>query len=319
MLISVIIPVYNTAKFIKRCVDSVIGQLTDNVELIFIDDSSTDNSLEVLYNMLSGHNNQNIHVLENKINLGSGETRNKGIAYANGEYVIFIDSDDYVSHNYFENLIEATAKHPDIIVFDYSEVTNNGIIKKHINVPNTSLKCVEELLLNKMHNSLCNKLFKKSLFTLQNVNIPKGMSMFEDKSICFKLFYYAKTISYIEHNLYFYDRTRVNSLTNNHRDGDIDASVEVVKTIDDFFRGKVIPESLNKAILANKMHVLGFVGLYRTPKEAFKYTDKFGKLPLSAFINEAKVPLHYKLSAFFANFRMAFFLYVIRKLYFYCK
>ncbi len=319
MLISVIIPVYNTAKFIKRCVDSVIGQLPDSAELIFIDDCSTDNSLEVLYGILSGYNHQNIHVLKNSKNLGSGETRNKGIAYANGEYVIFVDSDDYVDPNYFEYLNEAIATDPDIVVFDYLEVTNNGIINKHINAPNTSIESVEKLLLNKMHNSLCNKLFKKSLFTLHDVTIPTGMSMFEDKAICFKLFYYAKTISYIEHSLYFYDRTRVNSLTNNHRDGDIEASVKVVKAIDDFFVGKAIPESLNKAILANKMHVLGFVGLYRTSKVAFKYADEFGKLPLSTFTNEANIPLHYKLSAFFANYRMTFFLYVIRKLYFYCK
>ncbi len=319
MKISVIIPIYNTAKYIKRCVDSIIKQLPDNAELIFINDCSTDNSVEVLKNCLNNYRGKNIQIIQNQVNLGSGETRNRGIKAARGEYVIFVDSDDYVAPQYFEILLQATNVQPDIIVFDYTELRNSGTTLKRVDIPSTPDECVEYLLLNKMHNSLCNKLFKKSLFTHNDISIPEGMSMFEDKSICFKLFFYAKSISYINKCLYFYDRKRTDSLTNKHRDSDIDASIRVVKIINDFFKDRQPPHSIINAIHANKMHVLGFIGLYCEKSVAYNYAIELGKLPAYTFLIKAKVPLHFKLASFFVNYRLSIFLNLIRKLYIWCK
>ena len=134
MLISVVIPVYNTSSYLARCIDSIFEQDLKDVELIFIDDCSTDNSFEVLNQCLKGRESENLTIVKNPKNLGSGETRNKGISLAKGDYVIFVDSDDYVTSKYFQVLKNAIESRPDIVVFDMTEIWTNKTVLKHVDL-----------------------------------------------------------------------------------------------------------------------------------------------------------------------------------------
>lgn len=319
MLISVVIPVYNTSSYLARCIDSIFEQDLKDVELIFIDDYSTDNSLEVLNQCLKGRVSENLTIVKNPKNLGSGETRNKGISLAKGDYVIFVDSDDYVTSDYFLVLKNAIESRPDIVVFDMTEIWSNKTVLKHVDLPDSPLESVELLLLNKMHNSLCNKMFKRSMFLKHGIRITKGLSMFEDKSICFKLFYYAKSQLYIDKSLYFYDRSRENSLTKVFKESNIQASVIVAKVIDDFFKDKEVSDNIHNAIQANKVHVLGYIGLYCGRTARIKYAKELGKLSFSAFSQKCKMPIHYRIASFAVNYKLYPILFVIRRLYFLCK
>ena len=319
MLISVVIPVYNTSSYLARCIDSIFEQDLKDVELIFIDDCSTDNSFEVLNQCLKGRVSENLTIVKNPKNLGSGETRNKGISLAKGDYVIFVDSDDYVTSDYFLVLKNAIESRPDIVVFDMTEIWSNKTVLKHVDLPDSPLESVELLLLNKMHNSLCNKMFKRSMFLKHDIRITKGLSMFEDKSICFKLFYYAKSQLYIDKSLYFYDRSRENSLTKVFKESNIQASVIVAKVIDDFFKDKEVSDNIHNAIQANKVHVLGYIGLYCSRTTRSKYAKELGKLSFSAFSQKCKMPIHYRIASFAVNYKLYPILFVIRRLYFLCK
>lgn len=319
MLISVVIPVYNTSSYLARCIDSIFEQDLKDVELIFIDDYSTDNSFEVLNQCLKGRESENLTIVKNLKNLGSGETRNKGISLAKGDYVIFVDSDDYVTSDYFQVLKNAIESRPDIVVFDMTEIWSNKTVLKHVDLPDSPLESVELLLLNKMHNSLCNKMFKRSMFLKHDIRITKGLSMFEDKSICFKLFYYAKSQLYIDKSLYFYDRSRENSLTKEFKESNIQASVIVAKVIDDFFKDKEVSDNIHNAIQANKVHVLGYIGLYCVRTTRSKYAKELGKLSFSAFSQKCKMPIHYRIASFAVNYKLYPILFVIRRLYFLCK
>lgn len=319
MLISVVIPIYNTSSYLARCIDSIFEQDLKDVELIFIDDYSTDNSFEVLNQCLKGRVNENLTIVKNPKNLGSGETRNKGISLAKGDYVIFVDSDDYVTSDYFQVLKNAIESRPDIVVFDMTEIWSNKTVLKHVDLPDSPLESVELLLLNKMHNSLCNKMFKRSMFLKHDIRITKGLSMFEDKSICFKLFYYAKSQLYIDKSLYFYDRSRENSLTKVFKESNIQASVIVAKVIDDFFKYKEVSDNIHNAIQANKVHVLGYIGLYCCRTTRSKYAKELGKLSFSAFSQKCKMPIHYRIASFAVNYKLYPILFVIRRLYFLCK
>lgn len=319
MLISVVIPIYNTSTYLARCIDSIFEQDLKDVELIFIDDYSTDNSFEVLNQCLKGRESENLTIVKNPKNLGSGETRNKGISLAQGDYVIFVDSDDYVTSDYFLVLKNAIESRPDIVVFDMTEIWSNKTVLKHVDLPNSPLESVELLLLNKMHNSLCNKMFKRSMFLKHDIRITKGLSMFEDKSICFKLFYYAKSQLYIDKSLYFYDRSRENSLTKVFKESNIQASVIVAKVIDDFFKDKEVSDNIHNAIQANKVHVLGYIGLYCGRITRSKYAKELGKLSFSAFSQKCKMPIHYRIASFAVNYKLYPILFVIRRLYFLCK
>ena len=95
-LLSLIIPVYNSEKYIIKCLNSIIPYMNDNTELIIIDDCSKDDSLKLINNCITKSKNKNITLLKNKSNIGAGLSRNEGLKIAAGKYIGFIDSDDYV-------------------------------------------------------------------------------------------------------------------------------------------------------------------------------------------------------------------------------
>ena len=119
-LISVIIPVYNVEKYLEQCLDSVVNQSYKNLEIICINDYSEDNSLEIL-NCYAKNDNR-IIILNNTKNIGLGYTRNMGLNYANGDFIHFLDADDWIELNTYEicaDTIRKTKKNIDIIKFLY--------------------------------------------------------------------------------------------------------------------------------------------------------------------------------------------------------
>lgn len=102
-LVSVIIPVYNVEEYLEECINSVLNQTYKNLEIILIDDSSTDESFSICLN--KAKKDERITILRNKINKGQSATRNRGIRHANGKYIYFLDSDDYVRDDLFQSII----------------------------------------------------------------------------------------------------------------------------------------------------------------------------------------------------------------------
>ena len=121
MLISIIIPFYNSARYISRCLNSLLCQDLSNVEILCVDDGSTDNSSSIISNMIEQWNmSQHVHLVKLNQNSGVAHARNVGINTAKGDYVIFIDSDDYVSPDYIAVLKDAVIEsEPDALIFNY--------------------------------------------------------------------------------------------------------------------------------------------------------------------------------------------------------
>ena len=132
MLISFIVPVYNVERYLSTCLDSILNQGIDkdDFEIIIVEDCSTDGSLQICKDYSSKY--KNIYLIENDKNIGLGLTRNKGMACARGEYIHFVDSDDYLFPNSIQELLSLDLiKHsPDIIWFEFCSTTN---ISKGIN------------------------------------------------------------------------------------------------------------------------------------------------------------------------------------------
>ena len=127
-LISVIIPVYNMEKYLKRCIDSVINNTYKKLEIICVNDGSTDNSLEILEKYKSQDSRI---VIIDKVNKGLSAARNSGLKIATGEYVAFIDSDDLVHPNFFEFLLKALTEYKaDMSICDFRQVTDNDTLKE---------------------------------------------------------------------------------------------------------------------------------------------------------------------------------------------
>lgn len=220
-LISVIIPVYNAEKYLGRCIECVLAQTYKNIEIYLINDGSTDNSLEVC-NKFS-EKDKRIKVVDKK-NSGVSGTRNSGIEKANGRYLCFIDSDDYIEKDHIEKLVSNIQDGSITFCGYYIDTYNeNGIIaSKNKSFKGGKSDTVKENLADIFHQGflsvIWNKIYDVDLLKKNNVKFDEGISLGED--LLFNLKYLRtgiEKIKYIDMPLYHYTRTDNESLDNKYR------------------------------------------------------------------------------------------------------
>ena len=209
-LISIIIPVYNVEKYLERCIESVISQTYKNLEIILVDDGSTDSSGKLCDEF--AQKDDRIKVIHKK-NGGISDARNVGIEQVTGKYVGFADSDDYLEKDMIETLYNLSVKHDaDISIVSYYEMYNNKLISVRDSGKLEILDRVEairELLIDtKIQSYAWNKLFKRELF--EGLEFPKGRN-FEDIATTLLLFEKSEKVVLLEKPKYYYLR-RDNSI-----------------------------------------------------------------------------------------------------------
>lgn len=134
MKLSIVIPVFNVEKYLKQCIDSILNQNFKDFELILIDDCSTDSSLDIC--KLYKKNNRNINVFHLDKNMGVSFVRNKGIDIAKGEYITFVDSDDFVEQDIYSNsILEMEKNKADLVAFGYNEVHKFNKLRRKQRIP----------------------------------------------------------------------------------------------------------------------------------------------------------------------------------------
>ena len=200
--VSIIVPVYKMEKYIEKCVTSLINQSYKNIEIILIDDGSPDKCPQMCDEY--AEKDCRIRVVHQK-NSGASKAREHGLKIAQGEYISFVDPDDWQETSAIEELVEAVAKfEADIVIFDWQAFLDDG--RRLVNSQNLSNeKSMEEIrdafLLDKCPNFMCNKLFRKSLF--KNMNFPADM-IYEDLYINAEIFCRCKKAYYIAKPFYCY-------------------------------------------------------------------------------------------------------------------
>lgn len=205
-LVSIIIPVYGVEKYLEKCVKSVIKQSYKNLEILLIDDGSKDKSGKICDKL--SENDLRIKVYHKK-NGGLSDARNYGLKHATGEYIMFVDSDDYIDINMVKKMIDmANSYNLDIVMCDFSIVNENDkiILKKE---KESTFKIYNKNQLFKLWNTdmylICNlawnKLYKKELF--DKIMFPVG-KIHEDEFTVYKVVYLSKKIGYITESLYYY-------------------------------------------------------------------------------------------------------------------
>ncbi len=173
--ISVIIPVYNTEKYVEKAVRSVMEQTYPNLEIICVNDGSTDGSAEILYRLQK--EDPRIIVVE-KENGGLGDARNAGLSRASSEWVTFLDSDDWLEPNAYETVAHAFAENPDLIVFgtriaveEKSSILNTA--KKYYSINFSGLKTIDDSIIPKVDVFAWNKIFRRSVLDKFNIRFRK--------------------------------------------------------------------------------------------------------------------------------------------------
>lgn len=206
-LISIIVPVYNVEKYINDCIDSLINQTYPNIEILLIDDGSTDNSGHICD--VYDKSYKNIFSFHKK-NGGLSDARNFGIKNANGNYLMFVDSDDFLDLNVVNDLYKAIIQNDSEIAICNIMKINEFKKETPFYFPTNTPIILEgtERFQTLEQPSVCNKLFKKQLF--DNVEFPVG-KYYEDTFVYHELAFSAKRISLTGTTGYYY-RTRENSI-----------------------------------------------------------------------------------------------------------
>lgn len=197
--VSVIVPIYNEEKNLKRCIESLINQTYKNLEIILINDGSTDNSKKII----DSYKDKRIVAIHKK-NTGIGDTRNTGIAKSTGDYIMFVDSDDYIELNYVEVLLKSLNENKaDLAISNYYLDTPNKTYEIDLkNLGITSIKEDEDLLC-KINLSPWNKLYKKDLIINNNNKFPYKVK-YEDVPFVVEAVIKASKISFVPNYLYHY-------------------------------------------------------------------------------------------------------------------
>ena len=207
-LVSVIIPIYNAKKWLSICLDSVVNQTYENIEIILINDGSTDTSLSICNKYASRH--KNIVVVDKK-NEGVSATRNLGISIANGKYIMFVDSDDWLPRESIEILInELKNTESD---FCYGKAINITLSSNKQPFKNTEKKYVDKTDLYEWYSFLrlldwapWGKLYKSSIIKENSLEFPLGIKSGEDSIFVTRYLNCCSNVCSIDKTVYYYNR-----------------------------------------------------------------------------------------------------------------
>ena len=205
--ISIIVPVYNVEKYIKKCLDSLISQsIIEYIKIILINDGSKDNSEKIILEYLNKYP-QHIEYYK-KENGGLSSARNLGIDKCNTDYIGFVDSDDYIDKNMFEKLYKnITKENADISICNLKKCDLNGNLISYDKFNMKGVLTKEEATIAILNGNLScyawNKLYRTDIFKRNRIKYPVGR-LYEDIPTIYKLVQYSNLISIIDEPLYYY-------------------------------------------------------------------------------------------------------------------
>lgn len=257
-LISVIVPVYNSAPYLKHCLNSILAQTYHNLEIICIDDGSTDGSLDILREF--EEKDSRIQVLSQK-NAGVSAARNAGLNRARGSYITFVDSDDGLDADMYEVLLSLAQKHrADISHCGYKKVYLNGATKDiqgtGILLAQTGEEAVASLLNGQYFvGSPCNKLYKAEL--LSEVQFDSSIKINEDVLFNAQIFQKADRIVFWDVPKYHYFEHMDSSCGRTNRLRKQRDSVAVAEKIYEIYKDSTLADICSKRLYA------ALIGLYR--------------------------------------------------------
>lgn len=256
--VSIIIPVYNAKDYLDKCINSLINQTLKNIELIFVNDGSTDESGKIIKKYQK--KDSRIVYLE-KTNGGQSTARNLGLMHAKGEYIVFVDSDDYVDTSMLEILYnKAKEKKMDMVICNYS-FDYNGTVEENI-----TFEDLEKEITNNEYITLtpspCCKLIKKSYLDKCKFKFIEGI-IYEDLATIPTLVLGNPKILYINKSLYYYVQSPVSTMRNDvYKD-----KYENIFPAIDYLYNKLINKGYNKEL----EYIITYHFLYLASLNFYKY------------------------------------------------
>ncbi len=235
--VSIIVPCYNAEKFLEQCVNSVLSQMYENWECILINDGSKDQTLDLIRKFESKDERIRVFTQENR---GLSATRNKGIDYAKGEFLFFLDSDDTLSKDAINVLISSFQNNDIIIGITVASTFSDDQIKKVSQLQHPKEGAIEfrnnsfEILRRTMESGLTpvaqNRLYRKNFIDNNNLRFKSGI-LHEDELWFFEIMLFARNVKFINHETYFYRIDNQDSITKNVGDRNLESYIRVMEEI----------------------------------------------------------------------------------------
>lgn len=249
-LVTIIVPVYNVKEYIGKCADSLFSQTYADIEYIFINDCTLDASMDILHSVLEKHPQRyaQVKIINNEMNRGLAYCRNKGLQYAHGDYILHVDSDDFITINAVAELVlMAEKENADIVVSDFLLVKSKRVTEDTHIYPMDKTLYIKKLLERELPVCICGKMYKRELYTKNHIAVPDGIDFGEDMVTLPRLAYYAKKIVKSS-PFYYYNQLNINSYTKHIGENAIISVIHTEQVLRDFFYGKIEYIELNELL-----------------------------------------------------------------------
>ena len=256
ILVSIIVPMYNSEKYIERCVKSLISQSYKNIEIVLVDDGSKDKTIEIL--KIYKDKDSRIKLYKKK-NRGASSARNYGLEKCTGNYILFVDADDYIDSNMVQDMLSMVDITTNTMVFSGNdEIYPDKIEYRNLFIDikdktNISRNVVMREIASGRAGLICCKLIPKSVVDKFNIRFDESIKMSEDQLFFLELAQYIDRFCYVEGCMYHYDRTNEKSITVNYQNDAYKNQMYVFEKIETLFKRNGLNTREDIKALSKKM------------------------------------------------------------------
>lgn len=241
IMVSIVIPVYGVEKYIERCAESLFRQTYSNIEYIFVDDCTPDASIALMEAVLEKYptRKEGVNVVKNISNRGLAAVRNIGVKHCHGQFLLHVDSDDWIKEDVVARCVEEQRKHDaDIVVYDRKVWSNNGIQTVHVNEAENKEQFLAQMLRRERNISIWGMLIRTSLYTDHHIECVEGVNMSEDYQTSPRLAYYAKNVAFAHDTYYNYECRNMKSISATFTENNVRQEFVTLDVISAFFSDK---------------------------------------------------------------------------------
>lgn len=306
MKVSIGIPVYGVEKYIERCAKSLLEQTYQDIEYIFVDDCSPDNSIDILNKVLSQYptRKEQVKVIRHDKNLGLACTRNTAVRHFTGDFVMWVDSDDWIEKDAVSTLVSLQiVKNCDIITFDSVWHYPHKQFVFHNKNIDTPLQLLYSIFDRTNINAIWGRFIRRSLYVDYDVSCKAGVNMGEDLQVITKLLYFAKSIYVCNKSLYHYECSNMGSYMASYSTKKTMQAVESLHIVCDFFKDKnqVLVEKVNSYVAYSYATFLAG-SINGNDREIYNYIlNCADQLPQGAF---SEIPFSYRMFFVLRNYTL---------------
>lgn len=293
--VSILVPVYNVEPFIERCAHSLFQQTYENVEFIFVNDCTPDQSIVILKKIIEQYPDRKnqITILDHSVNKGIGTTRNSLLNAATGDYLMWVDSDDFISEDAVEVLVlKIEESGSDIVTSDsyifYKDENNSVTFSQQF--PENSQHYIEAIACHQARAALWGTLSKRSLWVENQINILESSTFAEDYFATVQLFYFSKKNQVIHFPFYYYNQVNINSYTTGYKSENHFVSlIKLFENLALFFQKQHVESEYD--LFLKKARITEFCGLllHTTPYLRRKYSNVLEIEKLNHFYQDVSI------------------------------